>query len=76
VESLPVVLILVSIIAAKVGDGKIVASIRIHSHRLICTVTGVAVIAGATLLDVDIGKPPGDNALRSDVEIHLTRSGR
>ena len=68
-----VLLIFISISAAGIGDARILQVIQLHGCRLTCATVGAAVIAGSTLLDVDIAKPPTDNALRSVAQIHQTR---
>ena len=68
-----VLLIIISVSAAGIGDAQILEAIKLHGCRLTCAMVGAAVIAGSTLLDVDVAKPTTINGLRSAAQIHQTR---
>ena len=68
-----VLLIIISISAAGIGDAQILETIKLHGCRLTCAMVGAAVITGSTLLDVDVAKPPTGNMLRSVAQIHQAR---
>ena len=72
-STLFVVLICIAFSAALIGDAGILEAIRRHGCHVVCAVVGTAVIGGSTLLDVDVAKPPTDNALRIPVQIHEVR---
>lgn len=74
--TLLIVLVFIAMIAALMGDTRIVEAIKLHGLRLTCAIVGTAVILGSTLLDVDVAKPTTESAIKSAVQIHQIRPMR